>query len=123
MKPHTFSIPYSVVDKLPAAERFLYYELCRLAAYEDTTDEDFKIPLSKGELVTSHYRLSKVLDYPYSKTAFAVENLEEKGLIQISILDDPEFKSYYVVQVKEIVPNEEEEQQSYSNHAFYWNLK
>jgi hypothetical protein len=49
--------------------------------------------------------------------------LEEKGLIQISILDDPEFKSYYVVQVKEIVPNEEEEQQSYSNHAFYWNLK
>ncbi|MBH8604235.1 hypothetical protein [Thermoactinomyces sp. CICC 10522] len=125
MKPHTLSIPYSVVDKLPAAERFVYYELCRLAAYEDMTDEDFKIPLSKGELVTSHYRLAKVLDYPYSKAALAIESLEKKGLIEISMINDPEFKTYYVVHIKKIVPDDQpiENEVPYANQDFYWDIK
>jgi hypothetical protein len=113
MKPHRFSIPYSVVEKLPPDERFIYYELNRLAASEDTVDEDFKIRLPKGCLITSNLRLAKLTDQAYSKVAIAMERLAEKGLIDIRSIDSPEFQSFYMVCVKEVFVDDELVRQSF----------
>jgi hypothetical protein len=103
MKQPTFSIPYSVVDKLPPRERFVYYELCRLAATQDMVNEEFRIRIPKGALVTSYLRFSKILDMAYSATAVAMESLAEKNLIELTPLDTgSEHSVFFVVQVKEV---------------------
>jgi hypothetical protein len=109
MKPYTFHIPYSVADKLTPKERFIYYEMCRLASREEKVDEDFKIPLPKGAFITSHYRMSKLLDYAYSLTSILIEGLAEKGLIEITPVQHEEFQSYYIVRVKEVLNDVEED--------------
>jgi hypothetical protein len=114
MKPHRFSIPYSVVEKLPPDERFVYYELNRLAASEDTVDEDFKINLPKGCLITSNLRLAKITDQAYSKVAIAMERLEEKGLIEIRSINSREFQSFFMVCVKEMIADDEPAGQSFA---------
>ncbi|WP_124728543.1 hypothetical protein [Staphylospora marina] len=107
MRPHTFQIPYSVVERLTPKERFVYYELCRLGSPVDTVDETFKIPVPKGAFITSHYRMSKELDMAYSLTALLIEGLAEKGLIEWSPIEHEEFRSYYLVRVKQVLPDDD----------------
>ncbi len=102
MQKHTFSVPYSVVEKLPAKERFLYYELCRLAAPQDRFDEDFKVYVPKGGLISSAWRLSNILDYPYSLTSELIENLAEKELIELKRVKTRNFSSYFMIRLNEV---------------------
>lgn len=103
MQKHTFSVPYSVVEKLPAKERFLYYELCRLAAPRDYFDQDFKISVPKGGLISSAWRLSKIADYPYSLTCELIENLVEKELIEMTPVDtDSEVSAFFMIRLREV---------------------
>ncbi|MBD1372059.1 hypothetical protein IC620_06760 [Hazenella sp. IB182357] len=106
-RPHNIQVPYSVVENLPPAERFLYYELCRLATDHATVDDQFDIHLTKGVLITSNYRLSKILDYAYSLVERSMEALMDKGLIDISYINEREFPSFYMVRVKEVFTNYE----------------
>lgn len=106
MKRYSFSIPYHIGEKLTPKERFVYYELCRLAAPKPMRDEDFGISLEPGSLVTSHYRLSKIIDYPYSMTAITIDHLAYKKLISLFPLEHEEYRSYYVVKVNDYEQNE-----------------
>ncbi|MBA4602916.1 hypothetical protein [Thermoactinomyces mirandus] len=106
MKPHSFQIPYSVADKLPPAERFVYYELSRLASTKTRTDNIFRVRIPPRGLIINHFRLAKEMDYPYTKVASAMEHLEKKGLIEIHPLKNKEFKSYYLVYLKKIYHEE-----------------
>jgi hypothetical protein len=99
-KPYSFSVPYDVAEKLTPKERFVYYELCRLAATEPTKDTTFGVTLEPGSLITSHYRLSKVLDYAYSQTAIIIEHLAYKDLVEITPIAQGGFQSYYLIRVK-----------------------
>jgi hypothetical protein len=101
VKRYAFSVPHHVVEKLTPKERFVYYELCRLAATEPTKDEYFGIPLDPGSLITSHYRLSKLVDYAYSLTAITMDNLVHKDLIQLLPIEHEDYQSYYLVRIKD----------------------
>lgn len=106
MKPKAFCIPYEIVDNLTAGERFVYYEFCRLAATENKIDSDFKIRIPQGALITSHYRMSKILDLPYSITVYSIERLYKKGLIDVRPVEFEDFSSYYMVRVRNYYPIE-----------------
>ncbi|MGA8941969.1 MAG: hypothetical protein WB502_04535 [Thermoactinomyces sp.] len=107
MRPHSFQIPYSVANKLPPDERFVYYELSRLASTKTRTDNIFRVRVPARGLIINYFRLAKEMDFPYTKVAFAMEHLQKKGLIEIHPLRNREFKSYYFVYLKKIY-NEEE---------------
>ncbi|SEM81812.1 hypothetical protein [Lihuaxuella thermophila] len=103
MQKHTFSVPYSVVEKLPAKERFLYYELCRLAAPRNYFDTEFKISVPKGGLISSTRRLSNIIDYSYSLTSELIDNLVEKKLIEMTPIDTgSKVPTFFMIQVFEV---------------------
>lgn len=103
MRSSTFSIPYSVVEKLPPSERFVYYELCRLATPQAKVDEEFRVQIPAGACISSNLRLSKILDFTYAQTARAIEDLLERNLIELTPLDtDSEYQTFFIIQIKEV---------------------
>lgn len=103
MERRTFSVPYSVVDKLSPSERFVYYELCRLSAQEDVWDEEFQMRVPKGSLLTSHLRFAKEIDMPYSSTSIALDELAAKGWIEVTPLDiGLKYQTFYMIHVKDV---------------------
>ena len=107
MKPHSFQIPYSVVDKLPPMERFVYYELSRLASPVAKKDTIFRVNIPPRGLIINHFRLAKEMDFPYSRVSCAMEQLEKKELIEIHPLNNKEFRSYYLVYVRKVYQENE----------------
>lgn len=105
MNAKYFSIPYDIVNRLTAGERFVYYEFCRLAATKEYIDPVFKIRVPQGALVTSHYRMSKILDLPYVTTVLSIEQLYEKKLIAVRPVEFEDFYSYYMVKVVNFQPS------------------
>lgn len=120
MNPKYFSIPYDIVNNLSAGERFVYYEFCRLAATKEHIDPVFKIRVPQGALVTSHYRMSKILDLPYVTTALSIEQLYEKKLIAVRPVEFEDFYSYYMVKVVNFQPpSDTQPHQTYSKEQIY----
>ncbi|TCS95541.1 hypothetical protein [Hazenella coriacea] len=102
---NSFTIPYEIVDPLSPTERFVYYELCRLAVRQNTLNEEFRIRIPKGSLITSTLRLSKILDMAYSKTGVTLDVLADRSLIEMIPLETgSQVPTFFLIQVKKELP-------------------
>lgn len=83
MCENSFIIQRDIVSSLPPRERFLYYELTRLAVEDEIIHEEYNITIPRGCWIISYRKLAQLVDMPLKSVQNAVKNLVEKGMIQI----------------------------------------
>jgi hypothetical protein len=80
----SFIIQRDIVASLPPKERFLYYELTRLAVFakDGIMHKEYKITIPRGCWIISYRKLAQLVDMPLRTVQNAVKNLVEKGIIK-----------------------------------------
>ncbi|MBA4600945.1 hypothetical protein [Thermoactinomyces mirandus] len=101
MKQSEHLLYQAKLNSLTPRERQTYFELVRLAANEDTIDENTGIPISKGSAIISYKKLEKYLDLTRSTIRRALTRLVEKDLIELTSIgrtasgDNLQFRTIY----------------------------